>query len=236
VCLHDIHTGALLAVMDSTHLTAMRTGVAGALAADVLARRDADNVAVVGAGVQGTYQLRALARMRTIRQVWVFDTVPDRADTFASRMMTELAIPVHATNSVAEAARHALIILVATWATTPFIEKDMLLRGAHVTTLGADEPGKAEVSADVIGTGLFVCDDRELAVELGALRGAGLGPDAVAAEFGDVLSGRHPGRTSPDQITVYAGVGLAFQDAVAACQVYETARDRGWRRRLDFLA
>ena len=236
LCLHDIHTGALLAVMDSTHLTATRTGVAGALAADVLARRDADSVAVVGAGVQGTFQLRALARMRTIRQAWVYDIVPDRAAAFARGMSTELAIPVRAANSVADAVRHSLIVLTATWAKAPFIERDMLVPGSHVTTLGPDEPGKAEVSADVIRAGLFVCDDRELAAELGALRGVGLGAEAVAAELGDVLAGGHPGRTTADQITVYGGVGLAFQDAVAAFQVYEKARARGRGQRLDFLA
>ena len=71
LCLHDVNTGELLAIMDSTYVTAIRTGSAGALAAHVLARRDADTVAIVGAGVQGTFQLRALARMRTLRHVWV---------------------------------------------------------------------------------------------------------------------------------------------------------------------
>ena len=83
----------------------------------------------------------------------------------------------------------------------------MLSAGTHVTTLGPDEPGKAEVSADVIRASLFVCDDRQLAVEVGALRGVGLGPDAVSAEMGEVLAGQHPGRTSSDEITVYAGDG-----------------------------
>jgi ornithine cyclodeaminase len=91
------------------------------------------------------------------------------------------------------------------------------------------------VSAAVIRDSLFVCDDRALAVELGALRGVGLGQEAVAAELGEVLAGHHPGRTSPKQLTVYGGVGLAFQDAVAAWQVYETATVRGVGRRLDFL-
>jgi len=105
-----------------------------------------------------------------------------------------------------------------------------------VTTLGADEPGKAEVSADVILDALFVCDDRALAVEMGALAGVGLGPDAVGAELGEVFAGTHPGRTSPDQVTVYGGVGLAFQDAVAAWPVYEAARALGKGREVDFLA
>jgi ornithine cyclodeaminase len=97
----------------------------------------------------------------------------------------------------------------------------MLKSGAHVTTPGADEPGKAEVSADVISSSLFVCDDRQLAVEMGALRGVGLGAEVIGAELGEVLGGSHPGRTSGEQRTIYGGVGLPFQDAVAASQVYE---------------
>ena len=83
------------------------------------------------------------------------------------------------------------------------------------------------MTADVICAGIFICDDRALAVELGALRGVGLGPKAVTAELGEVLAGHHSGRTSSEQITVYGGVGLAFQDAVAAWQVYQNAKTRG---------
>jgi ornithine cyclodeaminase/alanine dehydrogenase-like protein (mu-crystallin family) len=202
LCLCSTETGALLALMDSTHLTAVRTGLAGALATHVLARDDADTVAVVGAGVQGAHQLRALAMFRPLRRAAVFDTVPGRAAAFARAMETELGIAIEPVSSVATAIRGAGIVLAATWARAPFIVPGMLDHGAHVTTLGADEPGKAEVSADVLLGGLFVCDDRSLAVEMGALGGVGLGADAVGAELGDVLGGVHPGRVSPDQITV----------------------------------
>jgi ornithine cyclodeaminase len=222
--------------MDSTHLTAVRTGLTGALAAHVLARPDADSAAVVGAGVQGTHQLRALAALRPLRRAWAYDVVPGRAATYARAMAGELGIPVEPAASLAAAARDADMILTATWAREPFLLPGMLAPGTHVTTLGPDEPGKAEVAAEVIRTALFVCDDRELAVEMGALSGVGLGPDAVGAELGDVLGGLHPGRTSPEQLTVYGGVGLAFQDAIAAWAAYEAARARGVGREMDFFA
>jgi ornithine cyclodeaminase len=236
LCLHDVASGALLAVMDSTHLTAVRTGVAGALAAHVLALPDADTAAVIGAGVQGIFQLRALATLRPLRQVRVYDILPERADTFAQGMTRELGLLVQAAASTEAAVQDAGIVLVATWSRTPFIFRDMLAAGAHITTLGPDEPGKAEVDADLIRTGLFVCDDRTLAVTLGAVGGVGLDSDVVDAELGDVLCGRHPGRTSSDQVTIYGGVGLAFQDAVAAWCVYENAAARGGGREVDFLA
>ena len=235
LCLHDLATGALLAVMDSTYLTAIRTGAAGALAAHVLARPDSDRVAVIGAGVQGTFQLRSLAKLRTLRRVWVYDVVPEHAEAFAKAMAQELALPVQTVLSPSYAVQQADIVLMATWSRVPIIIPGMLSSGTHVTTLGPDEPGKAEVAAEVIRAGLFVCDDRALAVELGALGGVGLGPEAANAELGEVLCGRHPGRTSSDQITIYGGVGLAFQDAVAAWQVYDTARAGGLGSEIDFL-
>jgi ornithine cyclodeaminase len=225
----------MIALIDSTYLTAIRTGIAGALAADVLARAEADTVAVIGAGVQGTYQLRALARLRPLEHVAVYDVLAERADAFVATMTTELAIPVERAPSIAEAVGRADIVLAATWSRTPFILPGMLAAGAHITTLGPDEPGKAEVAADVIRASLFVCDDRDLAVKLGAIGGVGLGPEAIGAELGEVLAGRHPGRTSADQVTVYGGVGLAFQDAIAAWQVYQTARIRHVGGSVDFM-
>jgi ornithine cyclodeaminase len=83
---------------------------------------------------------------------------------------------------------------------------------------------------------VFVCDDRDLAVSMGAIGGAQLGAEAISAELGEVIGGTHPGRTNAEQITVYGGVGLAFQDAVAAWQIYRAAQSRGLGREIDFLA
>lgn len=238
LCLHDADTGDLLAIMDSTYITAIRTGISGALAADVLARKDAATVAIVGAGVQGAFQLRALAGMRRLHHVRVYDIVPERAAAFAARLAPALSLRIDVADSAASALRGAEIVLAATWSTTPFITTGMLVAGAHVTSLGPDEPGKAELSAEVIRASLFVCDDRDLAAHMGALHGVGLGADAIAAELGEVLSGAHPGRTSREQVTVYGGVGLAFQDAVAAWHVYENAVANGQEvdRQIDWLA
>lgn len=235
LCLHDSDTGELLAVMDSTHLTAVRTGIAGALAAHTLARVDADHIAVVGAGVQGTELLRALATMRRITRVSVYDLVAETAAAFARRMAGELGVPVHAAATLPDALGDAGIVFTATWSRQPFIAPDMLARGCHVTTLGPDEPGKAELAAEVIRSGLFVADDRALAAEMGAPAGVGLGAEVVAAELGEVLAGRHPGRTSAAQLTVYGGVGLAFQDAVAAWAVYRAAGNAHAASEFDFL-
>lgn len=235
LCLHDGLTGDLLAVMDSTHLTAVRTWLTSALAADVLARRDGRSVAVIGAGIQGDHQLRSLHAMRQISSVRVYDTAPDRALAFAQRMGQSLGLAIDVSDSPAAAVEAADMVLAATWARMPFILPGMLQPGTHVSTIGPDEPGKCEVSAEVIREAAFFCDDRELAVSMGAIGGAKLGADAITAELGEVIGGAHPGRESAEQITIYGGVGLAFQDAVAAWQIYRAALSRGLGREIDFL-
>jgi ornithine cyclodeaminase/alanine dehydrogenase-like protein (mu-crystallin family) len=191
LCLHDVNAGALLTVMDSTYLTAVRTGIAGGPRAGTPRRhergrgrrRRPGNVPAAGAEshADGSERMGVRPRAGSRRRVCGAD------------------------------GRRA-------WRADSAVE----LGGGRSTARRHRADGD-------------VGDDRALAVELGALRGVGLGAEAAAAELGDVLAGRHPGRTSPDQITVYGGVGLAFQDAIAAWQVYEKARARGFARELDFL-
>jgi len=225
--LTDLETGAVLAIMDSIVITAERTALAGALAADVLARRDTPRVAVIGAGVQGEAQVRALQHVRRIERVDVVDAVRGRAEAYAARVGPALGIEVVARPTVADAVRDADIIVTATWAKTPFLTRAMVRDGVHITAVGADEPAKGEVDAGLIAGSCFVCDDRDLAAGMGAVAGAGLGPDAIHAELGEVIAGTRPGRTRDDQITIFGTVGLAFQDLAAAWQIYNGAKVAG---------
>jgi ornithine cyclodeaminase/alanine dehydrogenase-like protein (mu-crystallin family) len=235
VLLNDLATGHPLAVMDSTYLTAVRTGLAGALGADVLSRVDAGDVAIVGAGAQGILQLECLAFVRSLRRVRVYDTASEKAAEFAHANERRLGLQLEPVDSLEAAVKSADIIVTATWATEPFLHSGMVAKGAHITTLGPDEPGKAEVSADLIRKSVFVCDDRNLAIEMGAIGGVGLGPDAIHAELGEVIAGRRSGRTEADQITVFGSVGLAFQDLAAAWFVYQRAKKKQIGTRVNFL-
>ena len=227
ILLHDLEKGDLLAILDSGYITGVRTGLAGALGADVLARPDASHVAIIGAGTQGRVQLESLARVRKITAVHVYDNLVASAQQFASENHEGIACEVSVAGSVEEAVRDADIIVASTWSTTPFLAKGMIRPGAHITTLGPDSPGKAEVDAALIKSGLFVCDDLDLAVEMGAAGGVGLGADVVDAELGEVIAGVKPGRISDDQITIFGSVGLAFQDLVAAWLIFEKAKASG---------
>ena len=126
-------------------------------------------------------------------------------------------------------------MVTATWAREPFLYPDLLAPGVHVTTLGADEPGKREVSAELILASRFFCDDRALALEMGAVGNVGLDETAISGELGEVLTGRQPGRLD-DEFTVYGGVGLAWMDLVAAWAVYQNALSAGLGQQVDFLA
>ncbi|MFB1484275.1 ornithine cyclodeaminase family protein [Corallococcus sp. RDP092CA] len=236
VQLYDLVTGGLLAVMDAGHLTAVRTAVAGALAADVLARPDATRVAVIGAGRQGVLQLKQLRLVRTLSQVRVYDTNLAHANAYASRMYQELNLPVRVETSVADAVADADIVVTATWSREPFLRAGMVRPGTHITALGADEPGKAELSRDLLERALLVCDHRGLGVSTGAAGAVGLTESAIHAELGEVLAGLKPGRASQDQVTVFAGVGLPFQDLAAAWHVYQAATGDADVPTLDFNA
>jgi len=236
ILLHELATGRLLAVVDSAFVTAARTALAGALATDLLARRDAGVAAVIGAGVQGELQLRYLPLVRSLRSVAVYDTDPAHAQRFATRHAAALGIVVRSAPSVAAAVKDADVIVTATWAREPFLFAGMVRPGAHVTTLGADEPGKSEVAADLLLASTVIVDDRALALKEGAIAGAGLGVEAVAADLGEVVRGEHPGRGGDDAITLFGAVGLPMLDLVLTWGLYQRALAQGRGTSVDFLA
>jgi len=232
--LHDLASGELLAVMDSGHLTAVRTAATAALAADLLARPDARRVAFIGAGAQASIGLKTLRLVRTLERVSVYDTDLARAFAFSQRMYQELQIPVRQADSVGEAVADADIVVCATWSREPFLHEEMLLPGTHVTSLGADEPGKAELSRGLLEAARVVVDSRALALSMGAVGNVGLGEASIHAELGELLAGLKAGRSHAGELTVFSSVGLPFTDLAAAWSVYVAAREDQSLPRLDF--
>ncbi|WP_240487389.1 ornithine cyclodeaminase family protein [Actinomadura flavalba] len=144
VCLHDLATGELLALLDSATVTAWRTGLAAALGTHALAPPEAGRVAVIGAGAQADLVLRGLAALRTVTALTVCDLDAGRAETFADRHGVALNVPAVTAPDPRAAAGRADIVVTATWARTPLL--DAVAPGTHVTALGADEPGKSELA------------------------------------------------------------------------------------------
>lgn len=222
----DAETGVPRAMMEGDSLTALRTGAAGGLAADLLARKDASKAALFGAGVQGRTQLAAACAVRPIREVMVFDAVPAAAAGLVEEIGTWPDGPrARVAASAAEAVRRADIVLTATTAATPVFDGSDLPSGAHITGVGSFTPEMQEIDASVVERAYVVVDAREAAMaEAGDLIKARA---AIDAELGEIVNNDKPGRRDDEQITLFKSVGLAAQDAAAAAAVLSAAESKG---------
>ncbi|MFJ4948275.1 ornithine cyclodeaminase family protein [Streptomyces sp. NPDC088760] len=229
ICLHAGADGELLALLDSATVTAWRTGLAAALGTRLLAPAGYEVLGVIGAGAQAELTLRGLAGGRRFRDLVVHDTDPARAAGFAARHGGR------ALGSARAVAGAADVVLLATWSRTPLLALADTSPGQHLTSLGTDEPGKRELAADLLDAALLVVDDRELAATAGALAAPGPTRTAADATLTDILRGTHPGRTSARQRTVYAPVGLPWQDLALAWHAFREAERRGLGTTVDLL-
>ncbi|MDQ3265919.1 MAG: ornithine cyclodeaminase family protein [Myxococcota bacterium] len=232
--LFDLNTGELLAIMDSRQVTSVRTGVLGAIAADALARPDAKRVALIGAGTQASLQVKSLRLVRSLEHVRIYDVVQERSAALAAKLHSSLALPVRMAQTLEEAVADADIVICSTWSREPLLFPNMVPKGCHITSLGADEPGKQELSRELILQGSFICDDRALALSSGAIGTAGLTEAAIKAELGEVLAGTKQGRSSPSDITLFAPVGPPIADLAAAWLAYQAALEDDQVQRIDF--
>jgi ornithine cyclodeaminase/alanine dehydrogenase-like protein (mu-crystallin family) len=217
IAVFDAETGTPRAVMDGTHVTAVRTGASSAVATRALAREDARVLAVLGAGVQGRSHLDAVRRMRDFEEVRVASRTFEHAQALAGEAGAV------AFGSFEEAVRGADVVCCCTHASEPVLRRDWLSPGTHVCSVGASQEGP-ELDAETVGAGLL-CVESRVAFEpppAGAFELQGLDPSS-AVELGEVLAGTKPGRTSDEQITVYKSMGHAVEDAAAAALVLERA-------------
>ncbi|MGN6791464.1 MAG: ornithine cyclodeaminase family protein [Streptosporangiaceae bacterium] len=230
--IYDAETGGLLIlVADGGLLTELRTAAAGALAADLLARRAARTAAVVGTGGQARYQLRALREVRPIRQVRVWGRRKEAAEKYA-REMASAGTTVEVSATARDAVCGADVVVTATSSSQPLVEAEWLAAGAHVTAVGSDMPHKQELDPRVLVTASkYVPDSVRTALASGELHhavAAGVfDAGSVYGEIGAIASGRLPGRTTDDELTVADLTGLGVQDAAMAALVARLAAQHG---------
>jgi ornithine cyclodeaminase/alanine dehydrogenase-like protein (mu-crystallin family) len=220
--------GTLVGVLgDNGYLTELRTGAAGALAADVLARHDVTTTAIVGAGSQARFQLEALRRVRPIERVHVASRSRERAQAFVDDVAS-LGLAARLCDSVQEAVRGAGIVITTTPSTVPLLRAEWLDAGTHVTAVGSDEPTKHELAPDVLASASVVAvDDRRQAAAFGELHHA-IEAEERAVTLGELLEGVAQGRTTDDDITVADLTGVGVQDAaIASLVVREATRTQG---------
>ncbi|MEU8779343.1 ornithine cyclodeaminase family protein [Streptomyces sp. NPDC048606] len=233
ICLHSGRDGELLALVDSATVTAWRTGLAAALATDLIARtagEGARTVGVIGAGAQAELTLRGLGTLRSWDALVVHDADERRAVAFARRHGGSV-VP-----TAAAVAAAADVVVLATWSREPLLRPADLSPGQHLTALGADEPGKRELAPEVLADARLIVDDVALVTAHGALANAGLPSSAADATLGEILRGEAPARTHGREVTVYAPVGLPWQDLALSRLALRRAEVTGRGMTLDLLA
>lgn len=227
----DPATGTPVALLDGTVITALRTGACSALSARLLARPGAELLAIIGTGVQARSHARAMCLVRPISQIRIASRDPARAATLAEELSGQVAADVQPVASYQEALAGADIACATTHSAQPVIRRPWLTPGVHVTSVGYGH-GR-EIDDDTIRSALVCVESRRAALApfpagsndlLEPIRTGAITADHIHAELGELIAGTRPGRSAPDQITLYKSVGVAVQDATAAALVIAAAR------------
>ena len=230
VLLFDGETGAPRALLDASAVTEIRTAAVSAVATRLLAREDARELAILGSGVQARSHLEAMANVRPFALARVWSKTAEHARAFAAA--ASAPFPVEAAASAEEAVRGADVVVTATSSREPIVEREWLAPGAHVNAVGSSIPTARELDAATVAAAALFADRRESMVNEGgdylfAVREAGIGPEHIRAELGELLIGAREGRRSADELTVFKSLGLAVEDLAAAELVFDRARERG---------
>jgi len=233
VLLHDGETGELLAILNASPVTEIRTAAVSAVATRALARPDARRVAILGAGAQARGHVHAMRAVLDDPEIRLWSRRLEAAEELAGEVGATVAPSVDAALFGAE------VVCTTTAATEPIVEKRWLARGAHVNAVGSCFPTARELDTETVAHSSFFTDRRESCLNeagdyiLAAAEGA-VGPDHVKAELGEVLAGLHPGREHEDELTVFESLGIAVEDLAAAELVVRKAREQGIGAEVEF--
>lgn len=217
IVLLDQRTGRLRAVIEAGKVNAFRTAAADAVAADLLARKNARVLTIFGAGNQASYEVAALARVRPIEEVLVVSRPSERRDAFVAKIR-QSGLDARIA-SAEEAVRAADILVTATPSREPLFEAAWVGPGTHVVSMGSDAPGKHELPGDLYPRASLFCDLLSQSIQIGDFQHSRNAIDAgtlTVTPIGDVIEGRAPGRRSESEITVFDSSGISLQDLFMA--------------------
>ncbi|HLG70234.1 MAG TPA: ornithine cyclodeaminase family protein [Chloroflexota bacterium] len=231
ISLYEMDSGELLSEMDADWITSHRTSAMVAVATDELARKEATELGVLGSSEQAKAMVQAVAAVRSFRRVRVFSPNPEHRRAFVESIRSQLEIDAVAVDSAEEAAAAEVVCVAIRAGEEPAFRAGWLRSGAHFSGISSVRPEAREIEdavwsrADVV-----VVDDLGHVLESGDGR-SGLASGELReermAELWQIVSGEKPGRTTPDQITLFKSVGTALQDLSLAIAVYQRARERG---------
>ncbi|HEY7236416.1 MAG TPA: ornithine cyclodeaminase family protein [Gemmatimonadaceae bacterium] len=234
VLLFEAEHGRLLAILDATTVTAIRTAAVSAVATRLLARDDAEDLAILGAGTQGTMHLEAMTIVRPIRRVHVWSRTTEHARSLVQLARERFDLQAEVASTPAHAVERASIVCTTTASPTPVLEGAWLRPGTHINAVGACIPTTRELDTDTVRRARLYVDRRESALAepgdiLMPLEEGAISTDHIIAEVGELLleRGAGLGRQSDDDVTLFKSLGLAVEDLAAAHHVYRKAAADG---------
>jgi alanine dehydrogenase len=235
----DAVSGEPLAVLDGAWMNPLKTGATGAVGLDTLARDDVTDLAVIGSGTQATGQLRAAAAVREFETVRVYSPTKEHRTSFATDFDNRLAATVTPVETAATAVEGADAVITATRGSDPVFEADHLDPGTHVTAMGQYHPEKRELDHATVARAKYVVDlrgrvEQDAGSYISAREAGAIEDDHLHAELGEVVAGRAPGRTDPEEVTVFDSGGTGIETAAAAALLYDRAREAGLGEEMSF--
>jgi ornithine cyclodeaminase/alanine dehydrogenase-like protein (mu-crystallin family) len=239
VLLFEAEHGCPVALLDAAEITAIRTAAASGLATRLLARPEAGDLALLGAGEQARSHLEAMLAVRTLRRIRVWARDSDKAAAFADAEGARHQITIERSATVREAVAGADIICTVTKAREPILLGEQLTAGVHLNVVGSSIATTAEIDTPAVVRSRFFVDSRESTVNEGgeylrALRAGAITPEHILGEIGEVANATKIGRRSPSDVTLYKSLGIAPQDLASAHYVLEKARAAGVGQIIDF--
>jgi ornithine cyclodeaminase len=239
VLLFEVEHGQPVALLDAAEITAIRTAAASGLATRLLARPQASDLAILGAGEQARSHLEAMLSVRKLRRIRVWARDDRKATAFAESEGAKHGVSIEVSGTPRDAVDGAEIICTVTKAREPILNGEWLAPGSHLNVVGSSVATAAEIDTAAVVRSRFFVDYRSSTIAEGgeylrALRAGVITPEHIRAEIGEVANGSKVGRTSPEEITLYKSLGIAPQDLASAHFVLHRARERGIGQVIDF--
>lgn len=230
ISLHSPETGKLVALMDGSYITAIRTACISAVATKALANAETPVLGILGAGVQARAHIRALTRVRRISVIRIHSPSGKSARKLKEELEPECGLEITPVDSAEKAAREADLLVTVTTAKEPILRADWLKPGVHVNAVGSHRPDLREIDGATLARSTVVVDSREaIMAECGdillALKEGAITQGHIRGEIGEVLAGTKLGRTKGSEITLYKSVGIAIQDVATARLVHQKAME-----------
>ena len=232
IFLFSAEAGKIIATMDGSYITAIRTACASAVATEALANPRTAVLGILGAGVQARAHIQALSHVRKIECIRLYSPSGTSAAAIKKEMAPQLNCAIEVAQNAESAVRDADLLVTVTTAKEPILKFEWLKPGAHINAVGSHRPDLREIDGPTLARATIVVDSREaIMAECGdillALKEKNIGENAIHAEIGEVLAGTKAARRTGDEITLYKSVGIAIQDVAAANLVYRKALEKG---------